>query len=58
VEVGKQKSDTIGMESKEKLELAKALLQNAENMHSTSSQDPLYGSLSKGFDVQKIIAKN
>ena len=32
VEVGKQKSDTIGMESKEKLQIAKESCKNAENI--------------------------
>lgn len=49
---GASKNDTTGMESEDKLELAKAFLQNADNMRNTLSQDPLYASLIRDFDVQ------
>ena len=42
---------STGMESKDKLELAKMYFQNAENMMETFSQDPHYASFAKDFDI-------
>gem|GEM_PF-4206225 len=47
---GIEREESTGMESRDRLELARMYFQNAENTRNELSKDPLYASMLKDFD--------